>query len=156
MRHPEWKTAQRGMGFIASGAMILSVVFGLFWGFGKGFDPHDCVKVSQAIVLGIWVIAPPIWFWYEYFYLYPDTTYVPKPSLDEFKHGQEQSSKIWLALVTLLLGLYFGKDLTRESSPAPSPNKQAGALTPSTNAASRLCSQGGSSARMIYSCDEAA
>ncbi|HEX7158675.1 MAG TPA: hypothetical protein VF214_06660 [Edaphobacter sp.] len=125
MKHPEWKSARWVMGFVASGFMVVSILFGIWFGFGKGFDPRDWAKVAQAVVLGIWVIAPPIWFWYEYFFLYPDTNITPKPSLDEFKHGQEQASKIWLALVTLLLGLYFGKDLVRETSSVSSPTRQA-------------------------------
>ena len=115
------------MGVISSIAMIASIIVGICWGFGKGFDPHDPVKVFQAVVLGIWVIVPPIWFWYEYFFLYSNAT--TKPGLDEFKHGQDQSSKIWLALVTLLLGLYFGKDLSRDSSPPPAPGKQTSAAS---------------------------
>lgn len=31
---------------------------------------------------------------------------------DRFKYGQEVASKTWLALVTLLTGLYFGKDFS--------------------------------------------
>src|SRR5262249_6686731 len=42
--------------------------------------------------------------------------------LEEFKHGQDQSAKIWLALVSVLAGLYFGKDLVRdEPTPPPTP-----------------------------------
>jgi hypothetical protein len=72
---------------------------------GKAYSP----------VLGLWIMVPPIWFWYEYFFLYKDTI-TAKVELDAFKHGQDQSAKIWLALVTILAGLYFGKDLVREPS----------------------------------------
>jgi hypothetical protein len=86
--------------------------------FGKGFDVHNPVKVKQACVLPIWILAPPIWFWIEYFFVYgkEDAT-KDKPALEAFKYGQDQASKIWLALVTVLFGLYFGKDLIRDSSP---------------------------------------
>jgi hypothetical protein len=33
--------------------------------------------------------------------------------MDEYKHGVDVSSKIWLALVTALLALYFSKDLVK-------------------------------------------
>ena len=85
-----------------------------FWEFGEGFQKGDHVKYLQAFVLSVWIVVPPIWFWFEFFYLYKKEN--PKPDLDEFKHGQDQSSKIWLALVTVLLGMYFGHDLIREAS----------------------------------------
>lgn len=90
-----------------------SVLLG-FWEFGEGFQKGDHVKYLQAFVLSVWIVVPPIWFWFEFFYLYKKEN--PKPDLDEFKHGQDQSSKIWLALVTVLLGMYFGRDLIREPS----------------------------------------
>ena len=34
----------------------------------------------------------------------------PPPDIDLFKYGQDVSSKIWLAVSTVLLALYFGKD----------------------------------------------
>lgn len=86
-----------------------------FCEFGIAFSPTDTIKVWQAIVLSAWVIGPPIWFWAEYFFLYKP---IPagaagKPSMDEYKHGVDVSSKIWLALVTALLALYFSKDLVK-------------------------------------------
>jgi hypothetical protein len=101
----------------------ISGIFGLAslifagWGFGLKFEISSSVKVSQAIILVTWILAPPIWFWYEYFFLYrplirhPDERF--KMTFEEYKHGVDVSSKIWLALVTALLGLYFGKDLGR-------------------------------------------
>lgn len=38
----------------------------------------------RTLVLFGWAIFPSIWFWYEYFCLYP----VMQIHLDEFKHGQ--------------------------------------------------------------------
>ncbi len=109
------------MQYVAACLSAAGLLYSLFlakYEFGKGFDPHSKAKVLQAIVLSFWILAPPIWFWFEYFFLYKgsDST-TDKPALDDFKHGQDQASKIWLALVTLLLGLYFGKDLIRDSSP---------------------------------------
>ena len=65
-------------------------------------------------MLGAWTLLPPIWFWYEYFFIfskaYPSAD---KDKLDTFKYEQDLSSKIWLALVSVLLILYFWKDLGR-------------------------------------------
>jgi hypothetical protein len=85
-----------------------SVVFS-YWGFGKGLEDGSPVKIAQALILCFWVIAPPVWFWYEYFFLYKKANHSPE-EFDQYKFGIDLSSKIWLALVTVLLGLYFGKD----------------------------------------------
>jgi hypothetical protein len=64
----------------------------------------------KAGVLVFWLLAPPIWFWIEYFAIYrfdPNA----REDWDYFKYSQDVSSKIWLAAVTALTILYFGKDL---------------------------------------------
>jgi hypothetical protein len=85
-------------------------------GFMTPFDSHNPVKITQAFVLGFWLIAPPVWFWYEYHLLWKKGNWAPQ-ELDGFKYGQDQASKIWLALVTLLLVIYFGQGLMRENPP---------------------------------------
>src|ERR1019366_447594 len=108
-----WKQVRYVAAIVSAVAMVCSLYFGKYE-FGMGFDSHDHIKVGQAIVLGIWILGPPIWFWIVYFFIYKEPSAAGRPKLEEFKHGQDQSSKIWLALVTVLLGLYFGKDITRE------------------------------------------
>jgi hypothetical protein len=110
----DWQKARTNVGFASAIVLLASLVLGC-WGVWEGFDPHKCIKVAQAIVLGLWILLPPIWFWFEYFFLYKDKT-ASGVELEAFRHGQDQSAKIWLALVTILAGLYFGKDLIRESS----------------------------------------
>jgi H+/Cl- antiporter ClcA len=120
-KREEWSEVheiERRWAWVAGIGGGIALIFG-WYGFGKPFDAHDCGKVLQAVVLAIWIVAPPIWFWYEYFFLYQPIPETKKPSLDQFKHGQDQAAKIWLALVTVLLGLYFGKDLSRGESSAP-------------------------------------
>jgi hypothetical protein len=36
---------------------------------------------------------------------------LPPPDFDVFKHGQDVSAKIWIAVSSVLLVLYFGKDI---------------------------------------------
>ena len=68
--------------------------------------------MASRVVLAAWIVLPPVWFWAEYFLVYRSGHY-PGESLDEFKYGQDQAARIWLALITALLGLYFGKDLIK-------------------------------------------
>src|SRR5580698_7355589 len=93
-----------GVGLVASVFAILSLGFAR-WDFAKHFDDkRHWVATAQAIVLAAWVVLPPIWFWFENFFVYKDHGY-PNEDWERFKYGQDQSSKIWLALVTALLAL---------------------------------------------------
>ena len=74
------------------------------------------VKILQAVILAVWTLVPPMWFWWEYFFLFPKA--FPNADSDErdrFKYGQDLSAKIWLAVVSVLLILYFWKDLGKSS-----------------------------------------
>lgn len=105
----EGKKVRKVVGWVSALCAVASVVFSR-WGFAEGFTKCSRVKVAQAFILAAWIVLPPVWFWLEYYMLY-----LPKPASyegwEQYKYGQELSSKIWLALVTTLLGLYFGKDL---------------------------------------------
>jgi hypothetical protein len=112
-----WTRIQWIMGILGLIGMGVSLYLAKF-GFGLGFDKDNPFKFWQALTLSFWVLVPPIWFWVEYFFLFKRTPTSDRGEFDEFKHGQDQAAKIWLALITVLLGLYFGKDLTRESTPS--------------------------------------
>lgn len=101
---------------------VFCILFGIH--FLRTRDPLEAklwksdLQVWKVCLLAPWVILPPIWFSVEYYYLYLPTlkdektssAEVLKDSLERFKQGQEESSKVWLALVTLLTGIYFGKE----------------------------------------------
>jgi hypothetical protein len=61
---------------------------------------------GQGLVAGLaafWVIWPPLWFFYEYFWLYRA---VGEPdSFELFKHGQQVSVAIWAGISLTLSGL---------------------------------------------------
>jgi hypothetical protein len=63
-------------------------------------------------MLGFWLIVPPIYFWFDYFVLWRWENIQSPPlglTLEQFKHGQDLSRNLWLALVTLLAGLVWDK-----------------------------------------------
>jgi hypothetical protein len=76
-------------------------------------DGWTIPKMMKAAVLVVWLLAPPIWFWVEYFFVDWKSAVEGSGSeqLERFKYGQDISSKIWLAVSTVLLMLYFGKDI---------------------------------------------
>jgi hypothetical protein len=51
--------------------------------------------------IGVWALAPPIWFWWEFFYIYnvPDQ----KVTLDTFKYSQDVSKAIWAGVLAGLI-----------------------------------------------------
>jgi len=66
--------------------------------------------MARTALLGFWLVAPPLWFSYEYFHLYQSN--VVKCGLgpaewEQFKYGQESAGKIWAAIVVFLGALYF-------------------------------------------------
>lgn len=98
---------------------ILSVIYGI-----RHYHTVDkqrkvgSVDWNKAMMLGFWVIVPPLWFVCEYFIVLNHAhIVVDKDGFERFKYGQEVASKMWVAIVTLLGGLYFGKDFTPLKSP---------------------------------------
>jgi hypothetical protein len=112
----KWKYWHIAISWISGIVAPASLAFA-YWGFADKFAKDSPVKVAQAIILVIWIVVPPVWFWFEFFFLYLPLTRDPdrpfKMSWDEYKFAVDVSAKIWLALVTALLGLYFGKDFTK-------------------------------------------
>ncbi len=67
-------------------------------------DPH--ASYAQGFIASLaafWVIWPPIWFFYEYFWLYREAA-VPD-SFELFKHGQQTAVAIWAGISLTLGGL---------------------------------------------------
>ena len=69
------------------------------------------VGLQKAVLIMIWVLVPPMWFWFEYYGIWRYEDKQARQSREKFQLGQELSSKIWLAAVTALGILYFGKDI---------------------------------------------
>jgi len=110
-------------------AAALSIAHGFQQSLATGREGAALASQSKAIILGFWIIAPPVWFAIDYFLVFnhqwpqavdtvhavgahaADAAHVAE-MFDRFKYGQEVASKTWLALVTLLTGLYFGKDFS--------------------------------------------
>jgi hypothetical protein len=143
-RRPFWAKGfarvgvRMSIGYLSAILLVLSTWYGISTLYDRNFDPKPAALSSpsgvglpaaaerektlsavgkmKAEILLFWVLVPPCWFWFEYFFLYRyDKETLPngdkKPDWDNFKYGQEVSSKVWLALVTALTILYFGKDI---------------------------------------------
>jgi hypothetical protein len=69
------------------------------------------VGFQKSVLIFIWVLVPPIWFWLEYFGIWRYEEAKARQNLEDLKYGQELAAKIWLAAITALGILYFGKDI---------------------------------------------
>jgi outer membrane protein OmpA-like peptidoglycan-associated protein len=72
----------------------------------------------------IWAVAPPAWFWFEYFYLYRP---LGNPeAFEQFKYGQQVAVAIW-AGVALALFAYLSSERFK---PAPDKVERGEAVLP--------------------------
>lgn|ERR1700731_1317113 len=101
---------QWAAGILGTLALLGSLVLA-FFGWGLKVESRG-IKIVQVLVLVFWTLAPPIWFWFEYIFLFrkafPDGD---KDKLEALKTQQDLSSKIWIATASALLILYFWKDI---------------------------------------------
>jgi hypothetical protein len=98
-------------------AAVTATAILAYCGWGETIEvgkPTCPVKVAQVIVLVAWTVVPPIWFWYEYWFIYLKghrfEDRVPE-NFELFKYGQDVSAKIWLAIVSATFVIFFWKDI---------------------------------------------
>jgi hypothetical protein len=65
-------------------------------------DKAPTLTCSLAIVFLLWSVGPPVWFWLEYAYLWPQTG----TSFEDLKYGQELAKNIWVSIGAVLITLY--------------------------------------------------
>jgi len=114
---PEERYLQSRVPLVAGALATLGLIGSLIVA-GYGWDtpvpkegPWPRIKILEAIIVVGWLLLPPVYFWYEYFYVYGRTrNAAARADLESFKYGQDVASKIWIAVVSALLALYFGKD----------------------------------------------
>ena len=67
----------------------------------------ECWRTQMEFALRVawvwWVIAPPIWFSFEYFVLFKQKG--AGDVFESFKYGQDVSAKAWMAFVVVLTGI---------------------------------------------------
>jgi len=131
---------QTVMGFLATALLLYSVWYGFARINCRNFDspgtphvdacqteetakPHapvpspdsekrlTSVGFQKAVLIMIWVLVPPMWFWLEYYGIWNYEDKRKRQSREELQFGQELAAKIWLAAITALGILYFGKDI---------------------------------------------
>jgi hypothetical protein len=97
------------LGVILAASTIVVVACGLL-----NYSAESQKEQLKRLVLGplvFWTLVPPMFFWFDYFVLW----HLDKASddrqfadLSEFKHGQDVSRNLWLAMVAVLAAIYTG------------------------------------------------
>jgi hypothetical protein len=65
------------------------------------------------VFIGIWAVAPPVWFWCEYFFVY--RAHGEQGTLELFKYGQDLSKAIWAAVLAGLIA-FAASDAVKPST----------------------------------------
>jgi hypothetical protein len=89
-------------GWVSAILFIFTVGFLL-----KGDNADPVAKLWAARFPILWAVYPPTWFWIDYHMVYLTANPTQRPALEQFKYSQEVSRNIWLALVGVLLAVYF-------------------------------------------------
>jgi hypothetical protein len=110
-QQPKWRKHQKLIEWLGGGFLLFSLALVPF-GWGQGIE-HRGIKIWQAGVIVIWLLAPPIWFWYQFRFGWWQDKEENRPPLDEFNTLQDLSSKVWIATTSALLLLYFWQNIKR-------------------------------------------
>lgn len=67
-------------------------------------------KTISQVLLTLWVLGPPLWFFYEHFYYFPSFgNMADGAGFEKLKAAQDVTSKVWAAFAVVLGALYNKK-----------------------------------------------
>ena len=84
----------------ASGiAAVLSLLLGVL------HQSHTLIlpEAYRHVIVGCWVLLPPIWFWSEWVWVAPN---ISSEDRDRIKHLHDLTRNMWVALVVVLVALF--------------------------------------------------
>ena len=87
------------LGSIATAFAGACVAFGIA-------TPKECYSLTKKSILIVWTLGVPLWFATEFWFIYRKKGF--RNAFEEFKHSQELTSKVWLAVLGVLVALYTG------------------------------------------------
>jgi hypothetical protein len=93
-------------GIIGVVLAALSLIFALVPLLRTFVIVHFPQKIFEYIIVGFWVLVPPMFFWFDWVVLCP-YLHLGDTELEQVAHTHELSRNIWLAVI-VLLGATFG------------------------------------------------
>ena len=76
--------------------------------------PARCQIISGGMA-AIWAVGAPVWFWYEYYFIYRGDDGGMPDSFEYFKQGQQTAIAIWAGL-SAALGAFAISDYSKPPS----------------------------------------
>ena len=64
-------------------------------------------KLSCQAIGALWVLGPPLWFFFEHFYYFPQHK-SPQSDSAQLKTAQDLAAKVWASFVVVLAALFTG------------------------------------------------
>ena len=83
----------------ATAVIGVAIAVATVWASYRSMCDKDPVYIY--VVIAVWAIGPPIWFWAEYFAIYLRGG--KREGFDLFKYGQQVATAIWGGMLALLL-----------------------------------------------------
>ncbi|AKU23012.1 hypothetical protein MJ904_08100 [Massilia sp. MB5] len=75
---------------------------------GGVYLDKESYKLVSSLTVSAWVLLPPLWFFYEFFYYFPKHGN-PAAGFDRLKAVQDVTSKVWAAVGLVLGAIYTVK-----------------------------------------------
>ena len=75
---------------------------------GDKLFQHARWQFLCQVELALWALAPPFWFFYEYFYHFPKHGN-PAAGFEKLKAAQDVSAKAWAAISLVLAAIYTAR-----------------------------------------------
>jgi hypothetical protein len=112
-------------GWVALAVTVIGVIAAIF-SLAKGFQwlreetvssrdnkPAQDRWKAKGWLLGLWVLAPPVWLYIEAIFFYRH--FGRAACFDQFQYAQQIVFRGWVVLIAVLGPLYFGREiLSRE------------------------------------------
>ena len=82
---------------------IIFAVTGIAFALVCLYSTNEPKSTKEALV-AIWLLAPPVYFYIEWVFLYKESDDYP---LDKFQYSQKLAGNIWIGVSAILIALYF-------------------------------------------------
>lgn len=98
--------------FVA-GIIAAILAFGsIAWSIYSALIPEVRSQLISGGLAAMWAVGAPLWFWYEYYYIYRGTDGGEPDSFEHFKQGQQTAVAIWAGL-SAALGAFAASDFSK-------------------------------------------
>ena len=101
-----WRNARGALWSVVSVALVVGSVVSILtdwapWGYvDRKAAAH--LNVLDIVIYMVWSLAPPIWFFLEYNYIFPDERKKDSTAREDLKYTQELGGKMWASLLVVL------------------------------------------------------